>query len=87
MKNTMPYYIYILECANGSLYTGITIDLERRFKEHKAGKGAHYTRANPPIKMVYSEVCGSRSEALKHEAKIKGLSRKQKLALIKTSNS
>jgi peptidylprolyl isomerase len=77
----MKWHTYILECNNGSLYTGVTTDLDRRFKEHCA-KTAHYTSYNPPKKIVYQELFPSRSEALKREAQIKKLTRKKKLALI-----
>lgn len=76
------YYVYIVECADGSLYTGITTDLKRRLVEHKAGTGAAYTRAHGAIKIVYSERKANRSTALKREAAIKKLTRAQKLKLI-----
>lgn len=79
----MPYFVYILECLSGALYTGITTDLKRRFKEHRSGKGGHYTSADPPVKYRYYEARADRSEALKREAQIKGLTRTKKLALIK----
>jgi len=79
----MIYYVYILECSNKVLYTGITNNPERRFAEHKRGKGGHYTRANPPVKFRYLEEHPTRSAALKREAQIKGWSRTKKLALIK----
>ena len=75
------WYIYILECNNKSLYTGITTDLARRFREHHK-KTAHYTGYNPPIKIVYKESLPNKSQALKREAQIKGWTRKRKLALI-----
>ena len=78
----MPYVVYILLCADGTLYTGITTDLARRFAEHKAKKGAAYTAAHPVKKIAYSEACASRGAALKREAEIKRLSRAKKLALI-----
>ncbi|MBU0630515.1 MAG: GIY-YIG nuclease family protein [Candidatus Margulisbacteria bacterium] len=77
------YYVYIIKCSNQALYTGITNDLERRFEQHRTGRGARYTTANPAVKLLYSQKCGSRSLALKREAKIKKLSRTKKLALIK----
>ncbi len=78
------YYLYILECADKSLYTGITVDLERRIKEHNASKlGAKYTKARRPVKLVYSKKFRNRSTASKAEAKIKMLSREDKLLLIK----
>ena len=76
------YTLYIIECADGSLYTGITTDVARRFKEHQAGKGGHYTRAHKPVRIVYSEVHANRSQASVREAAIKQLSREQKHALI-----
>lgn len=74
--------VYILECADGSLYTGITSDLERRCQEHGTPKGARYTRGRGPFKLRYSEIASSRSEASRREASIKSMSRKQKLLLI-----
>ncbi len=76
------YYVYIIECLDGTLYTGITTDVRRRLAEHKAGVGGHYTRAHGALKVVYSEMCDSRSEASNREAVIKKLSRKAKLDLI-----
>ena len=78
----MKYYVYILECSNKALYTGITTDVERRFKQHQAGEGGHYTSYNRPKKICYYEECGTRSEALKREAQIKRWPRTKKLALI-----
>jgi putative endonuclease len=79
------YFLYILECADGSLYTGITTDVDRRFREHLLGKGGHYTRSHGALKIVYREPCGDRSSALKREAAVKKLSRKNKEFLIHTS--
>ncbi|KKU78454.1 MAG: Endo/excinuclease amino domain protein [Parcubacteria group bacterium GW2011_GWA2_47_7] len=76
------YYVYILLCNNNSLYTGITTDLKRRFAEHEKGTGAKYTRAHPPIEIVYKKKVSNRSLAQKREAKIKKMSRIQKLMLI-----
>jgi putative endonuclease len=78
----MPWYVYILECKNKALYTGITTDLKRRFAEHRSGRGARYTRANVPRKVVYRETCKTRSRALKREAAIKKLPRAKKLELM-----
>ena len=78
------YFVYILECNDGSLYTGITTDLARRFEEHKKGSGGHYTRSRKVVKMVYSEKRPDRSSASKREAAIKRLSRAQKLQLVKS---
>lgn len=77
------YKVYLLECGDGTIYTGITTDTERRFKEHKDGKGAHYTRVHGVRAVVYQEECADRSSALMREAEIKKLSRKEKLNLVK----
>lgn len=76
------YSVYILLCADGTLYTGITTDVVRRLVEHKDGMGGHYTRAHKPKRMVYTEHAGDRSQASKREAAIKRLSRPEKLRLI-----
>jgi putative endonuclease len=78
--------VYILECADGSLYTGITNDLDRRMAEHAAGKGARYTRGRGPFRLVYSETCQGRAEASKRETAIKVLDRAQKLQLCTVSS-
>ena len=77
------YFVYILECRDTSLYTGITNDLERRLKEHKNKKGGHYTSAKKAVKMVYTEEHPDRSSALKREAEIKSWPRVKKLDLIR----
>jgi len=77
------WFVYILECRDGSLYTGATNDLQRRFLAHQNGKGGNYTRSHQPRKIVYSEKIGTKSEALRREATIKGLSRGKKLQLIR----
>jgi putative endonuclease len=79
----MSYAVYVLKCVDGSLYTGITTDVKRRFKEHQAGIGSSYTRAHKPKKIVYTEKAKTRSAALKREAEIKRLGRAEKLVLIK----
>jgi putative endonuclease len=76
------YYVYILECTDGTLYTGITTDVARRFEEHKSGKGAHYTRSHKPVRIVHSEEHGTRSAAQKREAEIKKWSRVKKIRYI-----
>lgn len=76
------YFVYVLECADGTLYTGITTDLKRRFEEHKKGKGANYTRSRGVTKILRSEKVQSRGEALKREAEIKSWTRQKKLRLI-----
>ena len=78
------YLVYILECADGTLYTGITTDVERRVYEHNnEPSGAKYTRVRRPVRLVYHQECENRSEALKKEAKIKKLSREAKLDVIR----
>ena len=74
--------LYILECSNNTLYTGVTNDLERRFDQHKSGKGAMYTRFFTPTKILYTEKHLNRSKAQKRESEIKKWDRKKKLALI-----
>lgn len=78
------WYLYILRCGDGSLYTGITTDVERRFKTHCQGKGAKYTRGRGPLTLVYRETCGSHSQALKRELEIKALPRQEKEKLVIT---
>ncbi len=78
------YYLYILKCADETLYTGITVDLKRRINEHNSsGLGARYTKSRRPVKLVYSKKFRDRSTASKEEARIKTLSRKEKLEMIK----
>lgn len=77
-----PWYVYILKCADGTLYTGITNDLEARLKKHNAGKGAKYTRGRKPVVLVHSQQCEDKSTALKVECSIKKKTRAQKLALV-----
>ncbi|NUJ98242.1 GIY-YIG nuclease family protein [Candidatus Gracilibacteria bacterium] len=78
------YHLYILECADFSLYTGITVDLDRRLEEHNTSKlGARYTSIRRPVKLVYSASFANRSLASKEEYRIKQLSREEKLELIK----
>jgi predicted GIY-YIG superfamily endonuclease len=74
--------VYILRCADGSLYTGITTDLDRRCKQHNAGTASRYTRSRLPVELVYQEARDSQSEALKRELEIKALTRQQKESLI-----
>ena len=78
----MEYVVYILRCADGSLYTGITTDLERRVTVHNSGKGAKYTRSCLPVEPVYWEVLPDKGSALRRELEIKKLSREGKLQLI-----
>ena len=80
----MIYSVYIVQCADGSLYTGIAIDVARRVAEHNGEKcrGARYTSARRPVTLVYQAPCGTRADACRQEARIKRLTRGQKLTLI-----
>lgn len=78
----MEAYTYILRCADGTLYTGWTNDLEKRLRAHNEGHGAKYTRARLPVHLVYFETFATQQEALKREAAIKKLSRPRKEALV-----
>ncbi|HNV23779.1 MAG TPA: GIY-YIG nuclease family protein [Candidatus Omnitrophota bacterium] len=78
----MSWYVYILECANGSLYTGITNNLEKRFNAHKTGKGAWFTRVFGVKEILYTEPWADKSSAFKREREIKRWSRQQKIDLI-----
>lgn len=80
MENT--WKLYMLRCGDGSLYTGITTDVEKRLEAHRSGKGAKYTRGRGPLELVYREECGDHSAALKRELEIKGLTRDEKMKLI-----
>jgi putative endonuclease len=82
---SMPWTVYILLCADTTLYTGITSDLEARVAKHGNGTGAKYTRGRAPFDVVYTEVHNTRSRALKREAQIKSLRRHQKLKLAGVS--
>ncbi|MBI1871595.1 MAG: GIY-YIG nuclease family protein [Chlamydiae bacterium] len=84
------WFLYILKCSDLSLYTGITKNIEKRFKTHSKGKGARYTRSRLPLRLVYQETCKTKSDALIREGKVKALPRIKKLALIeggKTSST
>lgn len=76
------WYLYMLRCGDGSLYTGITTDVEKRLQQHRTGKGAKYTRGRAPLTLVYQETCGSHSDALKRECAVKALKRQQKELLL-----
>jgi predicted GIY-YIG superfamily endonuclease len=77
------WYVYILKCANGVLYTGLTDDLKRRFEEHQSGKGGHYTRFSKPTIILYKEIFENRAQAETREQQIKRWSKAKKLALIR----
>ena len=76
------WFVYMLRCGDGSLYTGIARDVQARLQMHRSGKGAKYTRGRGPLELVYMEECADKSEALKRELVIKALSREDKLHLI-----
>ncbi|WP_328284080.1 GIY-YIG nuclease family protein [Pseudoflavonifractor phocaeensis] len=78
----MAWYVYMLRCGDGTLYTGITDDVERRLAAHRSGKGAKYTRGRGPLELVYTEEQPDKSAALRREVQIKKLRREQKEALI-----
>jgi predicted GIY-YIG superfamily endonuclease len=81
------YYVYILQCGDGSLYTGITVDVARRLRLHQSGKGAKYTRSHLPVSLVYQEPQPDKSSALRREIAIKKLTRAQKLRLIEDAGN
>ncbi len=82
----MSFYVYILQCHDGSFYTGYTKDLQQRTRQHENGKGAKYTKAHRPQRIAYVELFGTRSAAMKREREIKKLSHHQKLTLIISQN-
>ena len=81
MVDNRNWALYILECCDGTLYTGITNDLCRRLSEHQSGTGAKYTKGRSPVKLIYTEEYGSRSDAAKREVGVKRMSRGDKLLL------
>lgn len=78
-------YTYMVECSDGTLYTGWTNDLEKRVKNHNLGKGAKYTRSRLPVRLVYYETYATKQEAMKREYAIKHMSRKDKLAILENT--
>ncbi|GGL29656.1 hypothetical protein GCM10009037_11710 [Halarchaeum grantii] len=76
------HHVYVLECCDGSYYTGYTTDVERRVREHNSGRAAKYTRGRTPVELRYTEAYDSKSEAMSREYEIKQLSRRQKEALV-----
>jgi putative endonuclease len=86
-EDVVHWTVYILECADGSLYTGITNDLSRRMAEHAAGKGARYTKGRGPFQLVYCEICQGRAEASRRETAIKLLRRAKKRQLFTFSST
>jgi putative endonuclease len=87
MSEPSDWIVYILECADRTLYTGITNNLDHRFDEHENGRGAKYTRGRAPLKLLYSETHPSRSQASKREAEIKSFDRATKLKLALSEQS
>lgn len=85
-RNNM-WHLYILKCRNNALYTGITTDVDRRFREHAAGRGGKFTRSFPPEKILFTESHPSKGKALAREALIKKLPRRKKLELISNSGT
>ena len=83
----MVFYVYILQCTDGSFYTGYTKNLAERTKQHENGKGAKYTKSHKPQKIAYVEDLDSRSQAMKRERAIKKLSRQQKIDLINSQEN
>lgn len=77
-----PWFLYLLECADGSLYTGVAVDVEARFIKHVLGLGAAYTRSHPPLRVLACRCCSSRGEALREEYALKQLARESKLAFF-----
>jgi putative endonuclease len=81
----MSWHVYIIQCKDSKLYTGITNNLKRRINAHNSGNGGRFTKYRVPVKLVYSEECLTKQEALKREAQIKRLERPQKLSLIRSN--
>ena len=86
IKSASLWYLYVVRCTNGHLYTGVTTDVTRRFSEHQSGgiKSAKYLRGKGPLTLMYQEQVGSHGDALRREIAVKKLSRSQKLALIES---
>lgn len=82
----MPWFVYLIECVDGSVYTGVAIDVAARYAMHVAGKGARYTRSHPPARLLASFECADRSSALKAEYAIKQLSPEQKRELCRSGD-
>ncbi len=78
-----PWFVYMLRCADGSLYAGVTKDVDRRCRQHNAGTASRYTRSRRPTCLIYQEAQPSRSAALKRETAIKALTRREKESLIR----
>lgn len=83
----MEYTVYILRCADGSLYTGIARDAQKRLEQHNSGKGAKYTRSRRPVELVYTEPAADKSAALKREIELKRLTHTEKQNLVDSRSS
>jgi putative endonuclease len=83
MSTDGSHFVYVLECADGSFYTGYTTDVERRAAEHNAGEGAKYTRGRTPVEVIHAEAFEDRSAAMRREHEIKQLSRAEKERLVR----
>lgn len=81
-KDASVWFLYVLECADGSFYTGISNNLQERIKEHNSGRGSKYARSRLPVKLIYSETYTTKSRALKREIEVKSLTRTQKEELV-----
>ena len=81
-EGAAPWSLYILRCGDGSFYTGVTTDIERRFREHEKGRASRYTRTHRPVVLIYREECGTRSQALSRECAVKSLGRQAKEDLV-----
>ena len=77
----MTWFVYLLQCGDGRLYTGITDDMKRRLTEHRQGRGGRFTKGVPPVELLYREVCGTQQEAKARERQLKGWTREKKFAL------
>lgn len=82
-----PWFVYMVRCSDGTLYTGVTVDVEDRVKTHNAGKGAKYTRARLPVKLIWSEKVEAESEAKRREFEIKQMRRAEKILMVKRRNN
>jgi putative endonuclease len=78
----VPWVLYILECCDGSFYTGVTPDIDNRLRKHQEGTASRYTRTRRPVALVYQEACGTRARSLVRECEVKSLSRRRKEELI-----
>ena len=86
MRKKTRAFVYILRCADGTLYTGYTIDLERRIQQHQSGRGARYTRTRIPVELVYSKSFRTRRAAMQREVEIKRYSRPRKMKLVQENS-